>query len=51
MTLWARNLFDKDYAVRGFGSFGNNPGNGYMTETYVQQGQPRIVGLSLAYDY
>lgn len=51
VNLWARNLFDKDYAVRGFGSFGNNPGNGYITETYTQRGEPRIVGLSISYDY
>lgn len=51
INLWGRNLFDKDYAVRGFGSFGNNPGNGYITETYTQQGEPRIVGLSVSYDY
>jgi len=51
VNLWGRNLFDKEYAVRGFGSFGNNPGNGYITETYIQQGEPRIVGLSLSYDY
>jgi len=51
INLWGRNLFDKDYAVRGFGSFGNNPANGYITETYTQQGEPRIVGLSVSYDY
>ena len=51
VNLWGRNLFDKDYAVRGFGSFGNNPGNGYVTEIYTQQGEPRIVGVTLSYDY
>jgi len=51
INLWGRNLFDKDYAVRGFGSFGNNPSNGYITETYTQPGEPRIVGLSVSYDY
>jgi iron complex outermembrane receptor protein len=51
VNLWGRNLFDKDYAVRGFGSFGNNPGNGYITETYTQQGEPRVIGLTLSYDY
>jgi len=51
VNLWGRNLFDKDYAVRGFGSFGNNPGNGYITETYTQQGEPRIIGVTLSYDY
>jgi len=51
VNLWGRNLFDKDYAVRGFGSFGNNPSKSYITETYTQQGEPRIVGVSLSYDY
>ncbi len=51
INLWGRNLFDKEYAVRGFGSFGNNPANSYITETYTQLGEPRIVGLSVSYDY
>jgi len=50
-TLWAKNLLDKDYDVRGFGSFGNNPGNGYTTETYTQKGEPRTVGLTFSYDF
>jgi iron complex outermembrane receptor protein len=50
VTLWGRNLFDKDYATRGF-SFGNNPAKGYITENYIQLGDPRVVGLSLAWDY
>ncbi len=50
-TLWGRNLLDKDYDVRGFGSFGNNPGNGYAVETYTQKGEPRVVGITVAYDY
>ncbi|MCH9739216.1 MAG: TonB-dependent receptor [Epsilonproteobacteria bacterium] len=50
-TLWGRNLADADYQVRGFGSFGNNPGNGYITETYTQQGNPRTFGLTVGYDY
>lgn len=50
-TLWGRNLNDADYQVRGFGSFGNNPGNGYITETYTQQGSPRTFGLTVSYDY
>ena len=50
-TLWGRNLTDKDYHVRGFGSFGNNPANGYKTETYTQLGNPRTFGLTLSYDY
>jgi outer membrane receptor protein involved in Fe transport len=50
MTLWGRNLFDKEYATRGF-FFGNNPAKGYVNENYIQLGDPRVVGLSLAWDY
>jgi outer membrane receptor protein involved in Fe transport len=50
-TLWARNLTDTDYQVRGFGSFGNNPSKGYITELYTQQGSPRTFGATLAYDF
>jgi len=48
---WARNITDEDYQVRGFGSFGNNPGNGYATELYTQQGAPRTIGLTVTYDF
>jgi len=50
-SLWIRNIADEDYQVRGFGSFGNNPGNGYTTELYTQQGAPRTAGLTLTYDF
>jgi len=50
-TIWARNLADTDYQTRGFGSFGNNPSNGYATELYTQQGMPRTFGATLAYDF
>jgi outer membrane receptor protein involved in Fe transport len=50
-TLWGRNILDKDYDVRGFGSFGNNPGNGYAVETYTQKGEPRTVGLTVSLDF
>lgn len=50
-SLWIRNITDKEYQVRGFGSFGNNPGNGYITEEYVQLGTPRTFGLTLSYDF
>ena len=50
-TLWARNLANVDYQTRGFGSFGNNPGNGYTTELYTQQGNPRTFGFTLGYDF
>ncbi|MFT5794103.1 MAG: outer membrane receptor protein involved in Fe transport [Candidatus Azotimanducaceae bacterium] len=49
LRLWGRNLTNKDYTIRGFGSFGNNPANGYTTEPYVQFGEPRMIGLSAEY--
>jgi outer membrane receptor protein involved in Fe transport len=50
-TLWGKNLTDKSYQTRGFGSFGNNPGNGYATELYTQQGNPRTFGLTVGYNF
>jgi hypothetical protein len=49
--LWARNIADEDYTTRGFGSFGNNPGNGYITELYTQQGMPRTFGVTVSRDF
>ncbi len=49
-TLWGRNLLDKEYDTRGF-SFGNNPSNGYATETYTQKGEPQTLGLTVSYDF
>jgi iron complex outermembrane receptor protein len=49
LRLWGRNLTNKDYTIRGFGSFGNNPANGYTTEPYVQFGEPRMIGVSAEY--
>lgn len=50
-TLWGRNLTNADYQTRGFGDFGNNPSNGYATELYTQQGNPRTIGVTVGYDY
>ena len=47
VTLWGRNLTDKDYYVRGFGSFGNDPRKFYVTEPYFQYGEPRVTGVTL----
>ncbi|MCX4187266.1 TonB-dependent receptor [Methylophaga sp. OBS4] len=49
-TLWGRNLFDKNYYTRGF-FFGNDPSLGYAERTYVQFGDPRVIGLTVSYDY
>jgi len=50
-SLWVRNIADKEYQVRGFGTFPNNPGNGYIIERYTQQGTPRTAGLTVSYDF
>lgn len=47
--LFARNLLDEDYFVRGFGSFGNDPRKGYVTEEYRQFGEPRTIGIRAAW--
>jgi len=49
-TLWGRNLFDKDYYTRGF-FFGNDPGIFYADRNYKQFADPRVVGLTISYDY
>lgn len=51
LSLWGRNLTDEDYAVRGFGSFGNDPRKGYVTEPYYQYGEPRMIGLKASYSF
>jgi len=50
-ALWVRNITDEETQVRGFGSFGNNPANGWETELYTQQGAPRTIGLTVSYDF
>jgi outer membrane receptor protein involved in Fe transport len=47
--LWARNLFDKKYAVRGF-YFGNEPPD-FPDTLYTRLGDPRQFGLSFARDF
>jgi outer membrane receptor protein involved in Fe transport len=50
VSLYARNLFDKQYANRGF-YFGNDPRDGYETHLYEQFGEPRRVGINFNYQY
>lgn len=50
LSVWGRNLLDKDYEVRGF-YFGNNPNNGWVAESYTQLGEPRVFGLSGKYSF
>lgn len=45
VSLWGRNLTDETYQTRGFGSFGNDPRDGYAAKPYYQFGEPRVVGV------
>jgi outer membrane receptor protein involved in Fe transport len=46
--LWARNLTDKDYFVRGF-YFGNDPRDFYTERGFTQLGEPRRFGVSFSW--
>lgn len=50
LTVWGRNLTDKDYGVRGF-RFGNDPRDFYTTHTYEQLGEPRVFGVTGKYRF
>jgi outer membrane receptor protein involved in Fe transport len=47
--LWGRNVFDREYAIRGF-FFGNEPPN-FADKLYIQRGDPRQVGVSFHYSF
>lgn len=49
LSAWSRNLFDTDYATRGF-YFGNEP-PWFENTLYTKFGDPRSYGLRLSYDY
>ncbi|WP_299072554.1 TonB-dependent receptor [uncultured Paraglaciecola sp.] len=50
ISLYARNLFDEDYANRGF-YFGNDPRDEYAPHVWEQFGEPRRIGLNFKYQY
>ena len=47
-SLWARNVFDEQYYVRGF-YFANEPGLG--PKLYLDNGEPRQLGLSVSLSF
>jgi iron complex outermembrane receptor protein len=47
--VWVRNLFDEYYSQRGFW-FGNEPPD-FAPTRYVQAGDPRHFGVTLAYEF
>ncbi|MFT5923241.1 MAG: iron complex outermembrane receptor protein [Paraglaciecola sp.] len=52
VTLWAKNLLDEEYLVRGFGGFSNDPRDEYETpEPYFQLGDGRQVGITAQYQF
>jgi len=48
VSAWARNLLNQRYAVQGF-YFGLEPPN-YPTKLYLQNGDPRQLGVTIGYD-
>ena len=48
-AFWVRNLFDENYAVRGF-YFGNQPPD-FPNTRYVRLGDPRQLGVTVSYRY
>ncbi len=46
---WGRNVFDEDYAVRGF-FFGNQPPS-FEFERYVQLGEPQQFGITARWEF
>jgi len=49
VELWARNLFDERYPVRGF-YFENEPPD-FPTKLYLRWGDPRQIGLTARYSF
>src|SRR5260221_554517 len=47
-SVWVRNLFNQRYAVNGF-YFGDDPPD-FSTKLYLQNGNPRQIGLTISYD-
>lgn len=45
LSLWGRNLGDRNHYLRGF-SFPNDPRDGYSNSRWTQLGSPRQFGLS-----
>jgi outer membrane receptor protein involved in Fe transport len=52
LKLWVKNIADRDVITRGFGSFPNDPRDGYSSfGPYFQYGQPRQVGITFKYEW
>lgn len=49
LSAWGRNVFDEDYATRGF-YFGNEPPD-FANTLYTKFGDPQQLGISLEFRY
>jgi iron complex outermembrane recepter protein len=49
VSVWARNLFDRRYAVQGF-YFGDVPPD-FPNQRFIDNGDPRTVGLTVRFDF
>ncbi len=50
VKLWARNILNEEYQVRGF-YFGNDPRDGYTDKPYYHFGEPAVFGLTFDYSF
>jgi len=50
VKLWARNILNEEYQVRGF-YFGNDPRDGYTDKPYYHYGEPAVFGLTFDYNF
>ena len=53
LTAYINNATDKDYGVRGFAGWDNDPrtGEGFDETSYQQLGAPKVVGISARADF
>jgi outer membrane receptor protein involved in Fe transport len=53
ITAYINNATDKDYGVRGFSGWDNDPrsGEAFDEQSYQQLGAPKVIGLSVRADF
>ncbi|MDP6435854.1 MAG: TonB-dependent receptor [Gammaproteobacteria bacterium] len=51
VSLWGRNIFDEDYATRGFYFVNEPPYDPADTRLYTRFGDPRQAGFTVRYSY
>jgi outer membrane receptor protein involved in Fe transport len=51
VSFWGRNIFDENYATRGFYFVNEPPYDPADTKLYTRFGQPRVYGFTASYRY